>query len=69
MAHQDEDDHRRIVAHRAFPPRRIAELAAAAQRCLDELLDAWMVETACESWQAGGSRTRASASRIGAQIH
>ncbi len=40
MAMQDGEDHRRIraVAHRAFTPRRIAELGAATERYVDELL-------------------------------
>jgi cytochrome P450 len=43
MSRADGDVHKRLrqIAHRAFTPRRIAELGAATQRYVDDILDPW----------------------------
>lgn len=43
VSRNDGDDHLRLrrLAHRAFTPRRVAELHASVQRFADELIDGW----------------------------
>jgi cytochrome P450 len=43
MSRADGDIHKRLrlIAHRAFTPRRIAELGVATQRYVDDILDRW----------------------------
>jgi cytochrome P450 len=50
MSRADGDIHKRLrlIAHRAFTPRRIAELGVATQRYVDDILDRWPEQDAVD---------------------